>query len=108
MIIAVGIITFIGFHLNREFHHGNNVKSQKKPCSFRENGLASIENEPATRMIKGSRLRVLCLAHLLTVIFSCEISTRISVLHLEQYSGKLYITASSCTFVRVLHPQIGQ
>ena len=58
MIIAVGIITFIGFHLNREFHHGNNVKSQKKPCSFRENGLASIENEPATRMIKGSRLRI--------------------------------------------------
>ena len=62
MIIAVRIITFIGFHLNREFHHGNNVKSQKKPCSFRGNGLASIENEPATRVIKGSRLRILCLA----------------------------------------------
>ena len=108
MIIAVRIITFIEFHLNREFHHGNNVKSQKKPCSFRGNGLASIENEPATHMIKGSRLRVLCLAHLLTVIFSCEISIWISVLHLGQYSGNLNITVSTYTFVRVFPLQMGQ
>lgn len=40
-------------------------------------------------------------------IFSCEISTRTSVLHLGQYSGKLNITVSSYTFVRVLMPQIG-
>ena len=61
------------------------------------------------RNIQGfQQLRILRLAHLLSVIFSCEISTRISVLHLGQYSGKLHITVSSCTFVRVLHPQIGQ
>ena len=56
----------------------------------------------------GSRLCVLRLAHLLSVIFSCAILTRTSVLHLGQYSGKLYITVSSCALVRVLLPQIGQ
>lgn len=73
-----------------------------------EYGLVSIENEPAARMIEGSRLCVLRLAYLLTVIFSCAILPRISVLHLGQYSGKLYITVSSCALVRVLLPQIGQ
>ena len=48
------------------------------------------KNEPAARIGDwGSRLCVLRLAYLLTVIFSCAISTRISVLHLGQYSGKL-------------------
>lgn len=44
-----------------------------------------------------SRLCVLRLAYLLTVIFSCEISTRTSVLHFGQYSGEFWTTVSSCT-----------
>ena len=44
---------------------------------------------PCDVISQESRLCVLRLAHLLTVIFSCEISTRTSILHLGQYSGKL-------------------
>ena len=53
-------------------------------------------------------LRFLRLAHLLTIIFSCTTSTRISFLHFGQYKGNLTSTVSSYTFVRVLPPQIGQ
>ena len=70
--------------------------------------MSSRKIEPAARMIEGSRLCVLRLAHLLTVIFSCAISTRISVLHFGQYSGKFSTTVSSHTLVRVLLPQMGQ
>ena len=64
--------------------------------------------EPAYPVIsQESGLCVLRLAHLLTVIFSCVMSTRTSVLHLGQYSGKLSTTVSSHTLVRVLLPQMG-
>lgn len=48
------------------------------------------------------------LAHLLFAIFSCSTSIFVSLLHLGQYSGKLNITVSEYTLVRVLLSQIGQ
>lgn len=59
-------------------------------------------------MVWGSRLCVLRLAHLLFAIFSCRTSIFVSLLHLGQYSGKLNITVSAYTLVRVLLLQTGQ
>ena len=89
------------FHIiSHPFGNARMVESKER--------MSSRKIEPAARMIEGSRLCVLRLAYLLTVIFSCVISTRTSVVHLGQYSGKLWTIVSSKTFVRVLLPQMGQ
>ena len=59
-------------------------------------------------MVKGSRLCVLRLTYLLFAIFSCSTSILVSLLHLGQYSGKLNMTVSTYTLVRVLLSQTGQ
>ena len=57
--------------------------------------MSSRKIEPAARMIEGSRLCVLRLAYLLTVIYFLKFLSKIlyqfgtSVVHLGQYSGKL-------------------
>lgn len=46
--------------------------------------------------------------NLLGTILNCTTSTRVSVLHLAQYSGKCTRTVSQYTLTRVLLPQTGQ
>ena len=70
--------------------------------------MVKIQKEPAFPVIWKSRLCVLRLAHLLLAIFSCITSIFVSFLHFGQYSGKLNITVSAYTLVRVLLSQIGQ
>ena len=93
--------------VNSVFHIMSHPFEKCKDGESKER-MSSRKIEPAARMIEGSRLCVLRLAYLLTVIFSCVISTRTSVVHLGQYSGKLWTIVSSKTFVRVLLPQMGR
>lgn len=69
---------------------------------------SKAETEPATLRIRGSSLCVSQLPYLHTVIFSFTTLISVSFLHFGQKSGKLIITVSSFTFVRVLQPQIVQ
>lgn len=67
----------------------------------------SKKKEPAS-LESGKQALRLCLAYLLTTIFSFTTSMQVSVPYFGQNSGNLINMVSSYTFVQVLLPQIKQ